>query len=867
MEISNSKAAKPSIIKACLVSCFNFSQNRKKAVLVIALIAAIFFALLLYSFFLGAQAHRQHLIRGQFKAAMFDIVSSNIQIPVNYVRGLFSKPETILLDIKFKDMQRLEYLRNSALDGEFITEKIKDQTIPVTLTYQNKKYKAKVGLLGSYLDHVNTDKFSLQVKLKNGKAIRGMRKFSLMHPKVRDGIFEWITHRLLRREGIVALRFDFVNVIINGKTKGIYAIEEGYAKQLIENNGFRAGLLGKFEKNEGGIKVYGEEKNINDPSKRPQILLVKSIYHAWQVGDLPGHKVFDYEKMAEYMAIMDLVNGYHSVIESNLRFYFNPVTGLIEPVGREFSAHPSSNAVNTREEVLSNHFLLNVFKDPLFLLKYGQALEKVSSQKYLDEFFEEVDSELQYQLSIVYRDHPYHYFSKSYLYERQQLIKKKLNPDSQVLVAYYKVLGKRKVQLILNNTHTDPIEITRIIHNQSELINPKKKNVLYPSTLKKLELSTDNIYKLDVVDEVDVFDSNLIDLKLQFRVPGSNSLSTVRVYPWIVGSKGVLDNNITTLSPNTSSFSFLELDETSKVIYASSGNWVVDSNLIIPPGYTFKIGPGVKINLTSGANIISHSPVFFKGSLEKPIIIYSSDGVGQGIVVLNAHAPSEISNVVFEGLSAPRKFGFELTSAVTFYESDVSISHTTFKDNHHSDDSLNIIRSRFTIDDSIFENSMADALDVDFGMGRINRSQFLNCGISDGNGDCLDFSGSQVEVTSVLINGAGDKGISAGENSAVGVIDTEINKAFIAVTSKDDSIVNLTGVEINNSEFGFVAYGKKSEFGPGRLNVDSFKQSNVKELYLIENNSILNLLGEVIVGNEKGLKERLIPANSSKALN
>ena len=50
--------------------------------------------------------------------------------------------------------------------------------------------------------------------------------------------------------------------------------------------------------------------------------------------------------------------------------------------------------------------------------------------------------------------------------------------------------------------------------------------------------------------------------------------------------------------------------------------------------------------------------------------------------------------------------------------SDVKISHSVFR-NNTSEDALNIIRSDFSIEFTLFSNTVGDALDSDFSLGSI----------------------------------------------------------------------------------------------------------------------------------------------------
>ena len=179
---------------------------------------------------------------------------------------------------------------------------------------------------------------------------------------------------------------------------------------------------------------------------------------------------------------------------------------------------------------------------------------------------------------------------------------------------------------------------------------------------------------------------------------------------------------------------------------------------------------------------MSFSPLEFIGTEDSPLIIQSKDSTGQGLVVFNAEEVSVLDHVIFKNLSNPIHEGWELTGAVTFYESDVQISHCQFTENR-SEDGLNVIRSEININNSLFSKTASDAFDGDFVKGILSNSSFVDCG-----NDGIDVSGSVIEIRNVYINGSGDKGLSNGENSEMTVNGGEIKNADIAVASKDISV-------------------------------------------------------------------------------
>ena len=52
------------------------------------------------------------------------------------------------------------------------------------------------------------------------------------------------------QEGLISLRYFFVDIKINGDNKGIHAVEEHLNKELLENRGAREGIIFKFRNDE-----------------------------------------------------------------------------------------------------------------------------------------------------------------------------------------------------------------------------------------------------------------------------------------------------------------------------------------------------------------------------------------------------------------------------------------------------------------------------------------------------------------------------------------------------------------------------------------------------------------------------------------
>ena len=222
----------------------------------------------------------------------------------------------------------------------------------------NEKVSAKVRVKGNWKDSRSNEKLSLRIKLPNDQTILGMKRFSIHHPGVKSYVSEWLFHSLLSNEGLITPRYDFINVVINGEDKGVFAIEEHFDKRLIENNRRREGVILKLdETNEllSFIQASEDQKRNNkfdwgeasyaispiDTYNKyvvgddvfNQFTLALSLFEGFRESGLSTRKVFDIKQFAKLVALTDLIGEAHHLASRNIKFYFNPVTSLIEPIG------------------------------------------------------------------------------------------------------------------------------------------------------------------------------------------------------------------------------------------------------------------------------------------------------------------------------------------------------------------------------------------------------------------------------------------------------------------------------------------------------------------------------------------------------
>lgn len=836
--------------------------------------------IILFSIYVGIEMHRTAMT-AKIKTQISIFSEERFGLLTHFYKHIGVESDKVVLDIKHEDYQKLAYQRERALErGLLFTGS--DDFVPAKLTYNGKKVDVRVRLKGIGSDHwSDSRKWSFRVEVKNGESVNGMSVFSLQQPKTRKYLNEWYLHKLLNFNDLLSLRFLFVNLKVNGDNLGTYAIEEYFDKNVIENNRFREGPIFRFSDNDlswtneipyseqdifnlSVVKPFNTTKLMNNESIYKQFIQAKNMLGSLRKGELNTSQVFDVVKLAKAFAIIDLSGHKHATDLINFRFYYNPVTSLIEPLiyDNEF-IDEAVELESQAGEKNANFFEINdrspgfkemFFNDLEFFKEYVKALNEVSQKEMLDEFFESTNDEYYKNLLILYKSYPWYAFQgKPILYRNQEYIQNILNPV-QAFQAYFVEHKDGKVSMQIGNSQSLPIEILGIEYNSNEY-NTRAETIL----LSKPESKLAHFVDVDFVvpDNIEISKLNAGDIIVKYRVLGMDSIRTENVYPWQLIDDDYLDNDFIRRPDNWKDFDFISTDEENKVIIIPRGSYRVDKSIKIGKGYKVIFEAGAKINLTDNAKIFSYSPVFFNGTEDEPITIESEDGTGQGLAVLSADVESRISFTHFKNLTAPAEGNWSLTGAVNFYESDVAIVNSLFEGNHDCDDNLNIIRSEFLIDNSSFVDTFADAIDFDFSAGTLSNSFFRNIGVKDGNGDGVDLSGSNVEIVNSRFINIGDKGISTGENSVANVLDSYVEGASIAIASKDLSEIIISDSELKDNDIAYSAYQKKSEFGPARIISNDVEENGSGRLYLIETNSSLLLDGKKVDSNSKNVIKEL----------
>lgn len=826
----------------------------------------LFTLLALFFFSLGMMAYHNESIRNRVLSLQ---KISEISLE-KYRLGSNAEPPTFQLIIPDSSRITLEECQRNAIRDGILRDENKID-VKAKVVFNRDTLNIKMRLKGDYSDHWSGNKWSYRIKIRGDRRLLGMKSFSIQDPETRNNLSEWYFHTLLKSEGLIGLRYQFIEVIENGTSKGIYALEESFDKQLIENCDRREAPILKFDESIlidfmginkdqtysqsnlykiAKIDVFKSKRTLKNPSLYYSYQKGKALLNGLRENSLALNDAIDVDKAARLFALADLTSGHHGLRWKNIRFYFNPVIGKLELVGFD------SNSGYPIEDIYYNKWNNGqlgsfdvgawkdvFFSDEAFIQSYFHYLKKYSDPKFLDTFHATTSKERNTFLSYIYKDFSRYEFHIENYVANAALIREKITAYEKgregISTPYLvSAISKKPISLNATNLH---LQFRNNSHRKLILLgiyNKGKQQIgsSITSTVshrKNGQFATPTDIKFNLNSALDSLGISIKrsgnhyvyrGLKIGYKFEGQNDTLFSKIESYQIPTPSLDAIDLTSLNGCI-------IDSLNKTITLNHPFYSFSSSLITPLGYGFNCKAGTQIELRKGAHIIVNGPLILRGMADKIIKIKSPDSTGT-VLIYQSESCSQLNHVNFSGLSGAETFQHLISGGVNFYEADVVMENVKFSLNN-SEDALNTVRCNFELNNCVFQTIKSDAFDGDFCTGDINSCRFENVG-----NDAIDFSGSTISINSVSITDVGDKGISAGERSKITATSVNMNNGELGLVSKDGSLLNVDQVTTNNVKIPYAVFTKKEEFGPAEINLTSFKSENFEEPNLIEYGSL-----------------------------
>lgn len=274
-------------------------------------------------------------------------------------------------------------------------------------------------------------------------------------------------------------------------------------------------------------------------------------------------------------------------------------------------------------------------------------------------------------------------------------------------------------------------------------------------------------------------------------------------------------------------------------IVLPAGRHEVNETIVVPRTHRLRLEPGVTLRFGPDVSLITFRGITAVGTALQPIRIQAavaSEPWGS-LGVVRAPEASTLAFVTVSGGSRSTYQGIELDGQLSFNASDVFIGDSEIYD-ADSADGLSVKRSVFEVERSQFVANGSDGIDAEWSTGEIRTSLFINNG-----DDGVDLADSNVRIDESAFHWMGDKSISAGERSRVTVVGTRLSDSEIAIASKEDSHVDVSGTEFRRNRTGFSLYRSKPIFGGGSGSVTGGLFARNDRDFEVEPGSNLELKG------------------------
>jgi len=756
-----------------------------------------------------------------------------------------SKLEKIYINISQESIIGLEMQRKIKSENGGELPKKYFNTFPAKLNQDDRSYKIKMRTKGVRPMHwKNKEETSYKIDIKGSERIWGLEEFSLQKPITRNYVYEYLFHELLGHVNLLRIKYFFVNLFLNDQNLGVYAVEESFSKELIERqkkrNGPIFGLseeLGEYFPNVK-YELYSENYWLEEHPNLIRNLF--SVLNNMKKKNNIINEYFDIDKWAKYFAIIDLSGSYHGLLSKSVKYYYNPTTGLFEPIG--YDLHKGAGVFDNfiildfLQETKPNCSYLCKHKDWFFkFLKkdndqlnykfidlYIKYLKEYSKQDFIENFLDingekiklynnEIYKERSKVDKIKYTGFGYYIYDNNYLLNRSELIRSRINSVNIDSISISKFNNK----FYFEDYQSVNFPIKGKLNN---CLNEEDTKFLYFAGKMKFNFNSSCksiIFFGNKDDEIELPIKEDINLNDEYNLNFKDQLLSLNNYD--------------------------EIDEIDKNKFRLKNNLNIKKNTILRSNETLVLDNKMSINIQN------NSTLFIEGSLNKInkekeyIKIFSSDGSGS-IVFRNNEF--KLSNIHFDNLNKPNISNYILYGGVNFINSKILLNDIIIT-NSNQEDAMNIVNSNSKIYNLRLENIYADALDVDFG-----EFYFENITCYKINNDCLDLSGANVTGNKIKVVEANDKAISIGENSVVEISNLELLQNNIGVAVKDGSISNLKNLVSNSNNYDVVIFNKKKEFEKPWLRIENFL--NMNEINILQSKgTFLEVNKKIFLGKLK----------------
>lgn len=502
----------------------------------------------------------------------------------------------------------------------------------------NKINKGRIKLFGMNPDHfANKSGHAFRARYKGSEGY-GTKTVNYLKPDTRGYGAEYLLSLIFHKafDGIL-IRHDPVRLYFNNLDYGFYYKEDFFDKYLIEDNYRRDNLIFRIYEdsivfNHFPEEISGDFKNFLEFSTPKNIDI----------------NLINLDRVSSLLALAIASGSNHSLIDFNLRWYYNPVINKVEPIMREadiieyeseikilenfYTKDESYNLDLSIENIINRSVSINPFLKSYFEKNKESIIDKVTN-KLITTF-------------KIFDDKKFNDYDEFKFF-------KKVNPTNDKL--------DLNISIIKNNL----LMIKSIINTEATINIPSKKKYIFNDKV--------------VIDK---------DLIINFGDVEFNQNTSIE----LINNADLIINN--------SNISFLGTKENLVNIYSNkksnSSVFIGDSNVIINHTNFSNLS-----NLNKGFWKLPAAITFYKSNVKIENSNFRSNIIGDDFVNFYRCSNVEIENARFTDIYA---------DAIDSDFSNISVLNSAF--NQVNNDAIDVSGSKLSVVNSSFNKVLDKALSV-----------------------------------------------------------------------------------------------------------------------------------------------------------
>ncbi len=695
---------------------------------------------------------------------------------------------------------------------------------PADFRYGDVSMDVDIRSRGLMSNHYKEGKPSLRVKFPKDEYFRGRRVINLLIAYDQSRLVGDTTLAALADQyGFVTHPRRFVVVRVNGEVWGVYHEVEHFRKELAVKQNRSEGW---FMNSRGELK--GGAENVEHAGFQVAAAAVRRCgdqqrRDAGECDDATMaevlEKYLDEDKLAVYAALTTWFGSQHAWGDDNLMLFFDPAYGRFEPIPWDVGTRPLA-AVEANEGSFEGVHTLGegLMRLPGFRGRRNRALwemmhrlhdySKAESERQYADLKPSLDYDLEYTRGRTER--LLRRFQTA-LADNKALLEERLSEGRLEVIAG--PAGFELVNHALSAVEVAALELTDAAGRRQRI----EVGRVVPGRYRDL------VERHAVHRELEGRPAGLAVVAVNTVTGGELGGEEVS-WSWRDGAlaepsaapPGAEPPSVGPPSVGPTAVAGIRVSEAGGVpLWTFAGDVRLQRSLALPEGAAAVFAPGLDLRLDAGVVLVIRGDLASLGTRQRPITVRASDPAapfGSFAVLGRSDRPVTVvtRHTTVDGGSEGDFLGVHMSGAFSIYGGSLDMESSRLV-RAAGEDGLNVKYGRVSVRDSVFEHTWSDAIDLDFCSGELVGITVRHTTIGDG----VDFSGSRIVVRGSALTDIADKGVSAGEGSAVRVAGNRVERAKTGFAAKDLSSVALADNLVAELEIGVAVYQKKPVFGSG----------------------------------------------------